>query len=169
MYSSHNASKTARVKLPSFVQDCQPKTTIAPSLILSVGSGIINFSSNSILNPRPAQTGHAPNGLLNEKLLGSTSSILTPQSGHEKLWLKVKGSPPITSTIINPSARFNAFSTESVKRLSIPSLTTNRSMTISMLCLIFLSRTISSDNSYKFPSTRTRTYPLFFACSNIFS
>ena len=38
---------------------------------------------------------------MKEKLLGSTSLTLMPQSGQEKLWLKVTGSPPITSTTNN--------------------------------------------------------------------
>lgn len=59
--------------------------TIAPSLILNDVSGISNSGENSILKPRPLHTGQAPNGLLKEKLLGSISSRLTPQSGQEKL------------------------------------------------------------------------------------
>ena len=51
----------------------------------------------------------------------------------------------------------------------MPGFTTRRSTTISMLCLMFLSSRISSDSSYMLPSTITRTYPLFFACSKIFS
>ena len=145
------------VKLVLSAQDCQPRTVIAPSLILSDGSGIISSSENSILYPSPKHSGHAPNGLLNEKLLGSISSILIPQSGQEKLWLKFIDSPPITSTISNPSARCSTFSTESVSLFSIPGLTTSRSTMISILCLIFLSSVISSDSSYRFPSTRTRT------------
>ena len=46
-------------------------TTIAPWEILRDLSGIIRSISNSILYPRPKQSGQAPNGLLNEKLLGS--------------------------------------------------------------------------------------------------
>ena len=62
-----------------------PITVIAPSLMLSLLSGIIRSSSNSILYPSPKHSGHAPNGLLKEKLRGSISSILIPQSGQEKL------------------------------------------------------------------------------------
>ena len=137
--------------------------------MLSLLSGIIRSSSNSILYPSPKHSGHAPNGLLKEKLRGSISSILIPQSGQEKLWLKFIGSPSIISTIINPSARCSTFSIESVRRFSIPGFTTSRSTMISILCLMFLSNAISSDNSYRLPSTRTRTYPLFFALSRSFS
>ena len=125
--------------------------------------------SNSILYPSPKHSGQAPNGLLKEKLRGSISSTLIPQSGHEKLWLKFIFSPSKTSMTNSPSASSSAFSTESVRRFSIPSFTTSRSTTISILCLIFLSRLISSDSSYRFPSTITRTYPLFFALSNSFA
>ena len=138
---------------------------MAPSSILSLSSGIISSASNSILYPRPKQSGHAPKGLLKEKLLGSISSILISQSGHAKLWLKFIGFPPITSTVIIPSASFNVVSIESVSLFSIPSLIERRSTTISILCFLFLSSLISSVSSYMLPSTITRTYPLFLACS----
>ena len=157
LYSLQRASRIALVKLDLSVQDCQPMTVIAPSLILSDGLGMIKSSANSILYPRPKQTGHAPKGLLKEKLLGSISSMLIPQSGQAKLWLKFIASPPMISTVSRPSARLSTLSTESVRRFSIPGFTTRRSTIISMLCLIFLSRVISSDNSYRFPSMRTRT------------
>ena len=146
-YSFARACKRALVKLPSSLLDCQPITWIAPSLILSLGSGIISWGSNSILYPSPKQTGQAPKGLLKEKLLGSISLILIPQSGQAKLWLKLSVSPPITSTIKSPSARASTLSTESVSLLSIPGFTTSLSTTISILCLIFLSSLISSVSS----------------------
>ena len=145
------------VKLPLSLLDCHPITAMAPSFRLRLLSGIINSRSNSILYPKPKQSGQAPKGLLKEKLLGSISLMLIPQSGQAKLWLKLIGSPSITSNTICPSASANTFSMESVRRLSIPSLTTRRSTTISIVCLMFFSSLISSDNSYKFPSTRTRT------------
>ena len=120
--------------------------------------------SNSVLNPSPVQQGHAPNGLLNEKLRGSISSMLIPQSGQEKLSENNIVSAPITSTFTKPSASFRTVSMESVRRLSMPSLTASRSTTISILCFLFLSSLISSDRSYILSSTITRTYPLFFAC-----
>ena len=129
------------------MQDCQPMTCIAPSEIARLLSGIIKSSSNSILYPSPKHSGQAPNGLLKEKLLGSISSMLTPQSGQEKLWEKRSGSPPIISTIISPSAKSMTFSMESVRRFSMPSLTTRRSTMISILCLMFLSSGISSLSS----------------------
>ena len=161
------------MKLFPSLQDCQPSTTIAPSLIDSLVSGIIRSGSNSILNPRPAQHGHAPNGLLNEKLLGSISSMLIPQSGQEKLSekFKISFSPSvfITSIFIRPSAIRRVVSTESVSLRSISGRTTRRSTTISILCFLFLSSLISSDNSYILPSMIARTKPLFAAFSNSFT
>ena len=145
------------------MQDCHPITVMAPSEMLKDLSGIIRSTSNSILYPRPKQSGQAPNGLLKEKLLGSISSILIWQSGQEKLWLKFMIFPSIVSTIRSPSARSRTVSMESDSRFSIPGLTTRRSTTISILCLMFLSSLISSESSYIFPSIRTRTYPLRFA------
>ena len=81
-------------------------TAIAPSFRVRLSSGIIRSISNSVLNPSPVQQGHAPNGLLNEKLRGSISSMLMPQSGQEKLSENNIVSPPITSTFTKPSASF---------------------------------------------------------------
>ena len=144
-------------------------TTMAPSRILRDLSGIIRSISNSILYPSPRQSGQAPKGLLKEKLLGSISSTLIPQSGQEKLWLKLWIFPSIVSTIRSPSARSSTVSMESESLFSIPGFTIRRSTTISILCLIFLSRLISSESSYRFPSICTRTYPLLFACSRSFA
>ena len=49
--------------------------------------------------PSPAQSGQAPKGLLNEKVLGSTSSIEIPQSGQAKFCENFIGSPSITSMV----------------------------------------------------------------------
>ena len=156
-YSLASASRIALEKLPSLVHDCHPVTTMAPSRILNDLSGIIRSMSNSILYPSPRQSGQAPKGLLKEKLLGSISSILTSQSGQEKLWLKLWIFPSMVSTIKSPSASSSTVSMESDSLFSIPGFTIRRSTTISILCLIFLSRLISSDNSYIFPSICTRT------------
>ncbi len=157
------------MKLPSFTLDCQPMAAMAPSFMLNEVSGIRRSGSNSILYPSPAHTGHAPNGLLNEKLLGSISSMLTPQSGQAKFLLKFICSPPCTSTVKSPSESCSAVSMESASRDESPLLTMSLSTTISMSCFTFLSSSISSESSYKFPSMRTRTYPLFFALSRTFS
>ena len=55
--------------------------------------------------------------LLKEKLLGSISSMLTPQSGHEKDWLKLYSFPSESATVSKPSERESAFSTDSVSLL----------------------------------------------------
>ena len=103
-------------------------------------SGIIRSSSNSILYPSPKQSGQAPNGLLKEKLLGSISSILIPQSGQEKLWLKFSRFPirshPQSSALPPGSVHFLWNLSDVFQSLA---LTTRRSTTISILCLIFLS------------------------------
>ena len=60
-------------------------TNLMSQSLFKTMTGISSSGENSILNPRPLHTGQAPKGLLKEKLLGSISSRLTPQSGHEKL------------------------------------------------------------------------------------
>src|ERR1035438_303150 len=54
----------------------------APSSMLNVGSGTTASGSTSRRTPRPVHTGHAPCGLLNEKLRGAGSSIEIPQYTH---------------------------------------------------------------------------------------
>ena len=49
--------------------------TIAPPARLCDLSGITRSGSTSRRNPRPVQVGHAPYGVLNEKLRGSSSAI----------------------------------------------------------------------------------------------
>ena len=168
-YFSHKARRVALVKVPSLLQDCQPGTTIAPSLIDKFLSGIYKSTLNSFLYPILEQSRHASKGLLKENDLGSISSILISQSEQEKCWLKLSDVPFITSTWSKPSYNLKAASTLSVNIFCISSFITNLSTTISIVCLIFLSRLISSDKSYVFPSTSTRTYPDFLAESNTFS
>ena len=148
---------------------CQPMQLMAPSFKESFLFGIIRSSSNSILYPIPAHTGQAPKGLLKEKDLGSSSATDIPQSGQAKLSEKLSSFSPDTSTSKRPSESFNTVSMESTRRVWISGFTTRRSTTISMLCLRFLSRVISSDRSYMLPSTLALTKPLFLACSSTFS
>ena len=164
-----NASSSACAKLFLSVQLCHPRTVIAPSLIESDLSGIISSSSNSIVYPRPKQSGHAPNGLLNEKLLGSIASTEIPQSGQAKFCEKLISSPSTIATVAVPPVSASAVSKESVSLFCKPSLTTILSTTTSIVCFIFLSSLISSESSYIFPSMRTLTYPLFLACQSTFS
>ena len=77
------------MKLPGLQLLAQPIHDIAPSLMLKLLSGISRSGLNSILYPSPTQSGQAPNGLLKEKLLGSISGMLIPQSGQAKLSEKV--------------------------------------------------------------------------------
>ncbi len=92
-----------------------------------------------------------------------------PQSGQLKFWLNINSfSPKLTSTIISPSDNAETISNDSVNLFCISSFTTSLSTIISILCFLFFSNLISSDNSYNIPSARTLTYPLFFASSNSF-
>src|SRR5207245_109190 len=66
---------------------------------------------------------------------------------------------PRGSTKTTPSARRSAVSSESASRLPTVSRTTSRSTRTSIVCLRFLSRSISSVSSRSTPFTRTREYP----------
>ncbi len=147
----------AWLKLPSSFEFIQPSTEMAPWFRDRLSSGIISATSNSDLEPRPKHSGQAPKGLLKEKLRGSISSMLTPQSGQAKLVDRFIGSPPMTSTVSRPSDRATACSMDSARRLPMPGRTTRRSTTISMVCRRFFSSLISSARSYILPSMRTRT------------
>ena len=54
----------------------------APSATLFDRSGMTRSGSISRRVPRPVQAGHAPCGELNEKLRGSSSSIVKPSYGQ---------------------------------------------------------------------------------------
>src|SRR6476660_9205969 len=58
--------------------------TSAPCWRLFDLSGITRSGSISSRVPRPVQAGHAPCGELNEKLRGSSSSIVNPSYGQVK-------------------------------------------------------------------------------------
>src|SRR5512144_2109570 len=58
--------------------------TRAPAARLFVLSGITRSGSISSRVPSPVQAGHAPWGELNEKLRGSSSSIVNPSYGQVK-------------------------------------------------------------------------------------
>ena len=70
--------------------------------------------------------------------------------------------------VITPCVSLSAVSTESVNRRRTSGLMTSRSMTISTLCLRFLSSEIFSRSSRMTPSTRTRAYPSLMAWSKSF-
>jgi len=80
------------------------------------------FASTFKFTPIPSHSSQAPYGLLNEKSLGSISSIVKPLSGHanfdEKIifstFLYFLGKVSFSYSIkINPSAKFKAVSTPS--------------------------------------------------------
>ena len=145
-----------------------------PSLNERFLSGIIKSSSNSIFSPKPVHSGHAPNGLLNEKSRGCISGNETPQSGHalfceKKCSLSAAFSPGrLRATTKIPFALFSAVSTESAKRRRTSAPMTMRSITNSIVCFFCLSSLIGSSSEAMTPSMRARTKPAAFASSIIF-
>src|SRR3974390_2244330 len=114
---------------------------IAPSSIDRSSSEITSSGSTWKRVPRPSHSSQAPYGELNEKLRGASSSNDRPQCEHARCSEKVRlsgssaehsrGRIPTSAT---PSASFNAVSSESVSRRSIPERRTNRSTTTSIVC-----------------------------------
>ena len=60
----------------------QPLAFIAPSEIERFLFGMIRSGSMRLKTPRPVHFSHAPNGLLNENILGASSPTETPCSGQ---------------------------------------------------------------------------------------
>ncbi|SSS39374.1 Uncharacterised protein [Acinetobacter baumannii] len=111
--------------------------------------------------PKPSQTGHAPNGLLNENKRGSSSATARSHSGHECFAEKTRsGCLPFIhdKTAISPPKR-SAVSNDSAIRLPKSSRTLKRSTTTSMVCFFFLSSSGGVSISMISPSTRARTKP----------
>lgn len=123
----------------------QPFTLIAPSLRDLFQSVTSKLTSISLRKPSPPHSGHAPYGLLKEKSLGVNSSKDNSQSG-QAYFVEYNTSSPSKSAITSPSESLIAFSIASEIRLCAPSLTTIRSMTTLMVCLMFLSSAISSSS-----------------------
>ena len=114
---------------------------MAPSFSDMSGSGMTSSGSISNVVPSPSHVGQAPYGELKEKFLGAGSSKLRPSTGHTRCWLNVmvsfsdeSPSRATSSTSATPSASLSAVSSESVSRRSMPSRSTRRSMTTSILC-----------------------------------
>ena len=158
----------------------------------------VTTASSVILRvkPRPLQQSQAPYGALNENILGSISSRPTPCSGHENLVeyvtrvsfcsakiLPSGAAPPAADpaeavsdasflgmkiTLQIPSPSLMAISRASAIRLLLSSLITILSTTISIVCLLFLARVISS-SSRRFisPSTLTLVKPSRLILSKI--
>ena len=133
--------------------------TSAPSAIDSVGSGTSRSGSISCCAPRPVHRGQAPCGELNEKIRGWSSGSETPCSGQANRSEKVSSSPSTTSITTSPSASATAVSIDCASRVRRSAFITSRSTTTSIVCLNFLSRTISSSSSRCSPSTFTRVKP----------
>ncbi|CAB5144473.1 unannotated protein [freshwater metagenome] len=126
---------------------------------------MINSSSTSSFVPIPEHSAQAPNGELNEKDLGSSSSKDISQSAHAICSLKLfslSGEPAFKSTkskITKPDASLNAVSIESVIRDLLSSFTESRSTTTSIVCFSCFFNLGTSAIAYTFPSTLTRAYP----------
>jgi hypothetical protein len=140
---------------------------IAPSRSDLAGSGTISSGSTSIRVPRPVQSGQAPHGELNEKLLGSSSSKDRSSYRHARCSEYIRsrcGSVSGRSTksrTTTPPDRFSAVSTESVSRRLAVSLTESRSMITSMSCFSYFfsvgsALVVASSRRMTVPSTRAR-------------
>ena len=68
---------------------------MAPCLILNSLFGITSSGSTSLLSPKPLHTSQAPNGALNENILGDSSSIPIPCSGQANFVENKVSSPSI--------------------------------------------------------------------------
>ena len=122
--------------------------SITPSCGL-FGSEITRFGSTFRLCPMPSHSSQAPYGELNEKSLGSISSIVNPLSGHENfdenvidsLFLNFLGKVSFSySTINNPSDKLTAVSTLSASLFPRFEFKIILSTIIEISCLIFLLR-----------------------------
>ena len=138
---------------------------IVPCSIDFVGSGMIFFSSISRRTPRPEHFGQAPYGELKEKRRGVISPMEIPQSGHEYVWERSSSLVSEYRIFTRPFDTRVAVSSESASRCAIPSFTTSRSMTTSMLCFFCLSSVGGSDSSIISPSTIARVKPSFTICT----
>jgi hypothetical protein len=74
------------LKYGEFVRD---HGAIAPLFIVNSLFGITKLGSTERSVPMPSHSGHAPYGLLNEKSLGSISSIVKPETGHANFEEKI--------------------------------------------------------------------------------
>ncbi len=73
------------------------------------------------------------------------------------------------ASVTSPLPTLSAVSSESATRRSMPGFTTSRSMTTSIECFFFLSRSGSEPpRSTVMPSMRARTKPSFAICASCF-
>ena len=132
--------------------------------MLSSLLGIINFGSTFRECPIPEQLLQAPFGLLKLKFLGSISSILILQSGHEKVSEYCISLLFDNAIFIRPSDNFRDVSIEFVSlSLSISLFICSLSTIISIVCHLFFSSSIFSDNSFISPFIRALIKPDFRA------
>ncbi len=130
---------------------------MAPSRIDIKGLGTTSSASQCCSVPIPSQTGHAPNGLLKEKSLGSISGIVNPEMGHAKRLENTVSVPSSAfSTVAKPSVNPMAVSRLSARRADASSRTINLSTTTSMSCLKFFLSNGASSMSNTSPSIFTR-------------
>ena len=128
--------------------------------------GIKTSTSTSLFMPRPLQSGQKPNGALNENNLGSTFGTEKPHIGH--VCLSDNNFSPLSVRIINkPCDQSNAVSIDSKIRVLFSFLTIILSTMMSMLCLLFLSKSLTSSIVVNSPSTRKREKPLIRILSKI--
>ena len=120
---------------------------MAPCFKLSSLFGTTRSTSTSLDSPSPLHTSQAPNGALNENILGDNSSMPIPWSGQANLVEYMVSSPSITWHIINPSDNFTAVSTDPASLASIFSLITILSTITSIVCFLFFSNSNSSFTS----------------------
>ena len=146
---------------------------MAPCVMDRSSSGTSSSGSTSSSVPRPVHLGQAPNGELNEKERGSTSSIASGWSLGQAIFSEKRrsrsgssASRSTNSTTSTPPARPSAVSTESVSRRLAPAsppLATSRSTTTSMVCLTCFSSLGGSVSETTSPSTRAREKPLLWS------
>ena len=110
-----------------------PNGVMPPAAIDSFLSGIILSMSICATVPTPLHFGHAPFGVLNEKLCGAGSLYAMPVSGSIRWREKYLGSfLSRHSTIITPSPCCIAFTTLFLSLCASLGFTTNLSTTTSM-------------------------------------
>ena len=133
---------------------------IAPAANDNSGCSTTRSGSKNSTAPKPSHAGQEPIGLLNENNRGSNSGRLNAQCGQENFAENSISSPVsiFTATALSLPKR-KAVSKLSVKRCLLSAFTFRRSITTSIVCLMFFSNLGTLSNSIISPSKRTRTKP----------
>ena len=121
-------------------------------------SGANKLISTSWEIPKPPQAGQQPKGELKENNLGSSLGTVKPHCG-QALCSLYKCSSLLIKTRTNPLAQSLASSTASKILLLLSGFKTIRSITISILCLLFFSSSFTSSIKSISPSILTRVKP----------